>query len=174
MNVAQIGKDFAGVIGLAMLALLTGLTLNHFNSNPIPLTYQSPDQQLQAELRQLINAPPFDSFPVETIDLDQFQQAVNDKSMMILDARAVTYFDRGHVPRALNLSRADFAHDYMRLRPVLDPAKDKPIVVYCAGGACHDSKMVAQALTSLGFSNVRIYPGGWDGWTAAGLPEVRS
>jgi rhodanese-related sulfurtransferase len=172
MNVTQIGKDFAGVIGLVMLALLTGLTLNHFSSHPLSIVYQSPDQQLQEELSQLVAAPPFDSFPVDTIDLGQFQQAVNDKSVLILDARASTYFDRGHVPRALNLSRADFAHDYMRLRPALDAAKDKPIVVYCAGGACHDSKMVAQALTALGFSNVRIYPGGWDGWTAAGLPEV--
>src|SRR5271163_3947668 len=166
MNGAQIGKDFAGVSGLAVLALLTGLTLNHFSSHPIPLIYQSPDQQLQAELSQLVAAPPFDSFPVDTIDLSQFQQAVDDKTVLILDARASTYFDRGHVPRALNLSRADFANDYMRLRPALDAAKDKPIVVYCAGGACHDSKMVAQALTALGFSQVRIYPGGWDGWTA--------
>jgi rhodanese-related sulfurtransferase len=172
MSAAQFGKDFAGVIGLALLALLTGLTLNHFSKNPIPLVYESPEQQLQRELSLLVQAPPFDSFPVDTIGLNQFQQAVKDKSVLILDARASTYYDHGHVPRALNLSRADFANDYIRLRSILEPAKDKPIVVYCAGGACHDSKMVAQALTALGYSRVRIYPGGWDGWTAAGLPEA--
>jgi rhodanese-related sulfurtransferase len=174
MNITRFSQDLAGVIAIAMLALLTGLALNHFSAHPLALVYQPPDQQLQAELAQLVAAPPFDSFPVDTIDLRQFQQAVNDQHVLILDARASTYFNRGHVPRAINLSRADFARDYMRLRPTLDTAKDQPIVIYCAGGACHDSKMVAQALTALGFSQVRIYPGGWDGWTAAGLPEVHS
>ncbi|HEX4211127.1 MAG TPA: rhodanese-like domain-containing protein [Candidatus Binataceae bacterium] len=162
------------MIGLAMLAMLCGFALNRFGPHPIALVYQSPDQQLQAELAQLVAAPPFDSFPVDTINLDQFRNAVDDKSVTILDARAATYFNRGHVPRAMNLSRQDFAHDYMRMRPMLEPLKDQPIVVYCSGGACHDSKMVAQALTALGFSQVRIYPGGWDGWTAAGLPVARS
>ena len=170
MNRSQFIKDLLGVIGLALLALACGLLVNRFGPHPIPLVYQSPDQQLQAELAQLVSAPPFDSFPVDTISLDQFRQADNDQSVLILDARASTYFHEGHVPRALNLSRADFAHDYMRLRPILDKAKDSPIVVYCSGGACHDSKMVAQALTALGYSQVRIFPGGWDVWSAAGLP----
>jgi len=174
MSGAQLGKDFLGMIGLAILATICGLALNRFRPNPISLVYQSPDQQLQAELSQLVNGPPLDSFPVETISLDQFRVAVADKGVTILDARAATYFDRGHVPRAINLSRQDFGHDYMRLRPMLETLKNKPIVVYCAGGACHDSKMVAQALTALGFTQVRIYPGGWDGWTAAGLPVVHS
>lgn len=174
MNASQLGRDFLGVIGLAIIAALCGLAVNHFGTHPIPLVYQSPDQQLQAELAQLVAAPPFDSFPVDTISLEQFRAAVDDKSVLILDARAATYFNRGHVPRAMNLSRQDFAQDYMRMRPMLDAAKDKPIVVYCSGGACHDSKMVAQALTALGFSQVRIYPGGWDGWTAASLPVDHS
>jgi rhodanese-related sulfurtransferase len=172
MSGAQLSKDFLGVIGLALLAMICGLAVNRFGSHPIPLVYQSPEQQLQAELAQLVAAPPFDSFPVDTISLDQFRADVDDKSVTILDARAATYFNQGHVPRAINLSRQDFAQDYMRMRPMLEALKDKPIVVYCAGGACHDSKMVAQALTALGFSQVQIYPGGWDGWTAAGLPVV--
>jgi len=174
MNGPQLGRDFLGVIGLAIIAALCGLAVNRFGAHPIPLVYQSPDQQLQAELAQLVAAPPFDSFPVDTISLEQFRAAVDDKGVLILDARAATYFNRGHVPRAMNLSRQDFAQDYMRMRPMLDAAKDKPIVVYCSGGACHDSKMVAQALTALGFSQVRIYPGGWDGWTAASLPVDHS
>jgi rhodanese-related sulfurtransferase len=174
MSSTQLGKDFLGVIGLGIIAALCGLAVNRFGAHPIPLIYQSPDQQLQAELAQLVAAPPFDSFPVDTINLEQFRAAVDDKSVLILDARAATYFNRGHVPRAMNLSRQNFAQDYMRMRPMLDAAKDKSIVVYCSGGACHDSKMVAQALTALGFSQVRIYPGGWDGWTAASLPVDHS
>jgi rhodanese-related sulfurtransferase len=171
MNATQLGRDFLGVIGLALIAMICGLAVNRYGSHPIPLVYVSPDQQLQNDLNQLVNGPtPFDSFPVDTISLDQFRADVEDKNVTIFDARAATYFDQGHVPGAMNLSRQDFARDYMRMRPMLETLKDKPIVVYCAGGACHDSKMVAQALTALGFTQVQIYPGGWDGWTAAGLP----
>ncbi|HUN58954.1 MAG TPA: rhodanese-like domain-containing protein [Candidatus Binataceae bacterium] len=171
---ARLGKDFLGVIGLAVLAIMCGLAVNRFGSHPLSLVYVSPEQKLQDELNHLVNGPPLDSFPVDTISLDQFRADVDDKTVTILDARASTYFDQGHVPRAINLSRQDFGSDYVRLQPILDPLKDKPIVVYCAGGACHDSKMVAQALTALGFSQVQIYSGGWDGWTAAGLPVVHS
>jgi rhodanese-related sulfurtransferase len=97
---------------------------------------------------------------------------VESKSALILDARPAVFFERGHVLGALNLSRDDFAHDYRRLAPTLKSAADKPIIVYCSGGACHDSKLVANALLSLGSSDVSIYTGGWDEWSAAQLPAT--
>ena len=82
------------------------------------------------------------------------------------------FFERGHVPDAINLARDDFAHDYRRLTAVLEANRDKPIIVYCSGGDCHDSQLVANALLSLGFSDVTVFTGGWDEWSAAGLPAA--
>jgi rhodanese-related sulfurtransferase len=70
----------------------------------------------------------------------------------------------------VNLSRQNFAQDYMRLRPTLDRSKAVPVAVYCSGGECHDSRMVASALISLGFSSVKIFTGGWTAWTQAAGP----
>jgi rhodanese-related sulfurtransferase len=42
--------------------------------------------------------------------------------------------------------------------------------VYCSGGDCHDSRLVANALLSLGFSNVSVFTGGWVAWSEAKLP----
>ena len=50
------------------------------------------------------------------------------------------------------------------------PPMTSRIIVYCSGGDCHDSRLVANALLSLGFSNVSVFTGGWDAWSAAGLP----
>jgi len=147
--------------------------LNRFSAHPLPLVHQSAAERLQAELTRLVTAPPFESFPVDTIGLEEFRSAVETKDDLIIDARSSHYYQRGHVPGAINLSRDDFAHDYIRLRPSLEKAKGGPIAVYCSGGECHDSKMVAQALTSLGFSQVRVFLGGWDAWTAAGMPTER-
>jgi rhodanese-related sulfurtransferase len=100
----------------------------------------------------------------------EFRSAVESKSELILDARPSAYFLRGHVPGASNLARDNFAQDYRRLSGVLKGADDKPIIVYCSGGACHDSRLVASALLSLGFTNVKLFTGGWEAWSATGLP----
>ncbi len=173
MKLGEVGKDLVAVVGLAILSLAAGVIINRFSAHPIPLVHQSPSQRLQGELTRLVAAPAFESFPVDTVGLEEFRSAVEHKHDLVLDARSSSYYQRGHVPGAINLSRDDFAHDYLRLRASLEKAKDRPIVVYCSGGDCHDSKMVAQALTSLGFSQVRVFTGGWDAWTAAGLPSER-
>ena len=173
MKLGEVVKDLAAVVGLTILSLVAGVIINRFSAHPLPLVHQSPSERLQGELTRLVAAPPFESFPVDTVGLDEFRPAVEHKDDLIIDARSSHYYQVGHVPGAINLSRDDFAHDYIRLRPSLEKAKDGPIVVYCSGGDCHDSKMVAQALTSLGFSQVRVFTGGWDAWTAAGLPTER-
>jgi rhodanese-related sulfurtransferase len=170
---ARILRDLAGVVLLAFGALLVGLAMNRFSAAPLPLLFQTPEQRFDAELTTLISAPPFKIAPAATMGLDKFRAAVDGKSALILDARPSVFFQNGHVPNAINLARDDFAHDYRQLTGVLEANRDKPIIVYCSGGECHDSKLVANALLSLGFSDVTVFTGGWDAWSAAGLPAVK-
>ncbi len=146
--------------------------MNRFSSAPLPILYQTPEQRFDAELTTLVAAPPFKIAPAATIGLDKFRTAVDSKSVLILDARPSVFFENGHVPGASNLARDNFAHDYRRLTGVLEANRDKPIIVYCSGGECHDSKLVANALLSLGFGNVTVFTGGWEAWSAAGLPAA--
>lgn len=173
MSVKNLIRDLAGVIGLATLSLVAGVTINHFRASPLPLAYRTPEQRLSAELTTLVQAPPFQLSQIDTLSLDQFRHDVDDKNTLILDARAAPFYAQGHVPGALNLSRDDFAADYRRLKATLDASRDKQIVVYCSGGDCHDSRMVASALLSLGFSKVQVFTDGWTGWTQAGLPVAQ-
>ncbi len=173
MSLSPGTKDAICVVAIAIFSLAAGLVLNHLRARPLALVYQSPEQRLQAELAELVAGPPLESFPVGTIGLDEFRRIAESHDAVVLDARASVYYQQGHVPGALNLSREDFGRDYLRLRATLEKDKEHPIIVYCSGGSCHDSKMVAQALTSLGFTNVRIFPGGWEMWSAAGLPAQR-
>jgi rhodanese-related sulfurtransferase len=167
----QILRDLAGVAALAIVCLAVGLMSSRYSSSPLPIVYQTTEQRFDAELTTLISAPPFKIAPAATVGLDEFRSAVDAKSTLILDARPSVFFEQGHVPGALNLARDDFAHDYRSLSGVLEAAHDKPIIVYCSGGDCHDSRLVANALLSLGFSNVRVFTGGWDAWSAASLPS---
>jgi rhodanese-related sulfurtransferase len=107
------------------------------------------------------------------IDLPDFRAAVDHRNALILDARTADLYRLGHVPGALNLARDNFAVDYLRLRSIIGQSADRRVIVYCSGGSCHDSKMVAQALVSLGVSNVVVFGGGWNQWTEARLPQER-
>lgn len=158
---------------LAVAALAAGLAINRFSLHPLPIVYQSPEQRFDAELTTLVAAPPFKLAPAATVGLHEFRSAVESKSALILDARPSLFFEQGHVPGALNLARDDFARDYRELAGVLQAAHDKPIIVYCSGGECHDSRLVANALLSLGFGNVSVFTGGWDAWSAAGMPAAK-
>jgi len=167
---SQILRDLGGIALLAIAALAAGLMMNRYSPAPLPIVYQTPEQRFDAELTTLVAAPPSSIAPAATVGLEKFRSAVDSKSALILDARPSVFFEQGHVPGAINLARDDFAHDYRRLTGVLQAAPDKPIIVYCSGGDCHDSRLVANALLTLGFSNVSVFTGGWDAWSAEGLP----
>jgi rhodanese-related sulfurtransferase len=167
---AALPRDLAAVVALAFLSAGLGLGWNRIHGPAVPLVYRAPAQRLDAQLTRLIKAPPFQVTELETIGLKKFRALVQNKGAVVVDARAAPFYQQGHVPGALNLARDDFAHDYRALAPELTPDRDRMIVVYCSGGACHDSKLVASALLSLGFSDVRVFTGGWEQWSQAGLP----
>lgn len=52
--------------------------------------------------------------------------------------------------------------------------KDTEIVVYCSGRDCPQSKAAGQKLSSLGFSNVRVFEGGLEAWKGADRPVEKS
>jgi len=166
-------RDAIGVVVIAALSMAAGLAINRFSRQPISLAYRTPQQRLSTELTTLINAPPFQLADLSTIGLDEFRKSISQGDALALDARGSVYYSEGHVPGAMNLARNNFANDYNRLRPILDKSKDRLIVVYCSGGDCHDSRLVASALLSLGFSDVKVFTGGWTEWSAANLPVAR-
>lgn len=165
--------DLAVVILIAAISLAAGIGINRFRADPLPLNYQSPTQRLDAQLSEIIAHPPFRITNLQTMGLADFRRVVKGHAALILDARAAPYYLQGHVPGALNLSRENFARDYRRLSAVLKANRDKPIVVYCSGGDCHDSRMVGSALLSLGYDQVKVFTGGWTSWTQAGMPVAR-
>ncbi|HEU4630811.1 MAG TPA: rhodanese-like domain-containing protein [Gemmatimonadaceae bacterium] len=47
-------------------------------------------------------------------------------------------------------------------------ARDTAIVTYCSGPTCPQSRMAAEKLVALGFTNVRAYEGGLQAWKESG------
>ena len=99
--------------------------------------------------------------------------ALHKSGALVLDARRSSIYEEGHIPGARSYSvwEADVDDKVMKLyEERSDPAEqNKPIVIYCSGGACEDSHMLAQKLWAVQFNNVYVYKDGFPDWQKRGL-----
>ena len=88
---------------------------------------------------------------------------------VLAEALPEKYFRDWHLPGARHLP-----HDQVRaLAPAALPDRNAAIVVYCASKACQNSHVAARLLQQMGYSDVAVYAGGKEDWSAAGLPVAR-
>jgi len=85
-----------------------------------------------------------------------------------LDARRTSLFEEGHVAGAHPVSvwESDVDEKVMALIGEQDGAK--PLVLYCSGGDCEDSLLLAQKLWGAGFNDVLVYRDGFPDWVKRG------
>jgi rhodanese-related sulfurtransferase len=104
---------------------------------------------------------------VRTISREELKAKLDrHDTFVILEALPEKYYRHSHLPGAIN-----FPHDQVEtLAPQLVPDKSANIVVYCANADYTNSGIAAEALTSLGYTNVRAYEAGKADWIEAGYP----
>ena len=77
----------------------------------------------------------------------------SEDGYIILDARTQEEYDQGHIPGAVVISHEEIAE---KAEEVLTD-KDQLILVYCRSG--RRSKIAAEALAELGYTNIREFGG---------------
>ena len=100
--------------------------------------------------------------------LADVQRMVREQSHLVLDARPVADYDRGHIPGALSLPQTELDTYYPQILPLLTPAQ--PVLVYCSGQECDESFLLSVYLREQGYTNVALFVGGYQAWTAAAQP----
>ncbi len=105
-----------------------------------------------------------------TISRDELRTALQGGAVTVVDALPAGYYDRQHIPGAINL----VAEDVDTRAALLLPDKDAPVVTYCSNPACPNSGQVAARLEKLGYTDVRKYAEEIQDWTEAGLPTQGS
>jgi len=93
----------------------------------------------------------------------------SDKSVVLLDARTGKWDDGRRIPGAKSLSPEATAEEAAKLIP----SKDATVIAYCAGPKCPAGKKLAEKLISLGYTDVRDYHDGIQGWVDAGKEVVK-
>lgn len=96
------------------------------------------------------------------------------RKALFLDARRSSVYAEGHIAgaRSLPVWESDIE---ARVKALYEEGLDQraPIVVYCSGGDCEDSHMLAEKLYMVGFDNILIYKDGFPDWQKRGLPINR-
>ena len=103
----------------------------------------------------------------ELLDFKTALQAWKDSTALFVDAREPDFFEEGHIPQAINLPR-DSILQAKALGELAD--KSRPLIVYCSGEDCEDSRIVAKGLLAMGHAKVSVYAGGMEEWSASGSP----
>ena len=91
---------------------------------------------------------------------------------LFLDARRTSVYEEGHIAgaRPFSVWESDIDDKVNKLFAERGDPRDqaKPIVVYCSGGECEDSHMLAQKLWGIQFNNVYVYKDGFPDWQKHG------
>ncbi len=92
------------------------------------------------------------------------------KGIPFLDARRTKVYEEGHVAGARSFSVWESDIDQKVFAFQDEVGKDLPVVLYCSGGDCEDSHMLADKLFGAGLTNVIVYIDGWPDWVKRGGP----
>ena len=77
----------------------------------------------------------------------------SEEGYVILDTRTQAEYDEGHIPGAIVISHNEIEEKAEQLLP----DKDQLLLVYCRSG--RRSKLAAEALVKLGYTNIKEFGG---------------
>ncbi|MEZ4679508.1 MAG: molybdopterin-synthase adenylyltransferase MoeB [Caldilineaceae bacterium] len=100
---------------------------------------------------------------ITEISAQELKQRLNaGEDLTVVDIREREEFVQGYIPDAVFIPRG---HLELQIEQH-QPDRDKPVVVYCAGGV--RSALAARNLKEMGYENVISLIGGFNGWKNAG------
>jgi rhodanese-related sulfurtransferase len=128
---------------------------------PPPPVQQPPAQDPLARFRPTPDRP--------SVDISGADAALlHARGALFLDARRTSVYEEGHIAGARNFSvwESDIDAKVSRLYSERSEPEqqDLPIVIYCSGGECEDSHMLAQKLWGIQFNNLYVYNDGYPDW----------
>lgn len=160
-----IQKTIKEIIILVVVSVALALAANTFSPKGIALVGQ------WDIAKGVISASPAGDAADRPEEIDSVVRAkdlFDKEDVLFVDARSQNHYENGHIPGAVPLPVGQFEE---RIESFLNRyPSEQPIVIYCSGRTCEDSHDLAQFLSDVGFTNVRIFIDGFPGWEAQGYP----
>lgn len=160
METGHFKLNWRGALIIVLVSAAAGLVYNSFGGIPLVAPIDTARRALGLGL------PSDDG--IHLIGLDAAREYIRQGRGPVVDARSPEQYGQGHIPGALNC----FVYELETfLPPLLEKAPlDQPVMIYCTGEDCEDSRFLAQTMQELGYRLLYVFEGGFEGWNAAGLP----
>ncbi len=102
------------------------------------------------------------------IKRDEAMRLVKADKAVFVDVRSKQSYDAGHIRGALSIPSSQLAQRVRELPP------GKTIITYCACVEEHSAAVAVVVLKNYGIKNAGALVGGWNEWTAQGLPTSKN
>jgi len=102
------------------------------------------------------------------IMLPEAEELFRMNESLFIDSRNAEVFKAGRIYGAVNIPYEEKT-DVFLLSELLIP-KEKSLVIYCDGSECQSSVGLSKLLRDQGFTDIRVFFGGWKEWEMEGLP----
>ncbi len=90
-----------------------------------------------------------------------------ERKLLLIDARSREKYEAGHIPGARHMLLSAVNPD-MKRDKWMDSFDD--IVVYADNPGSASPRALVKRMMRMRYDDVRLFPGGYDQWTKAGLP----
>jgi rhodanese-related sulfurtransferase len=105
---------------------------------------------------------------LNVITIDEAKNIFDTKTALFIDARPLKLYKKGTILGSLNVS----PKMYKAKKEFMPVNKNALIVVFCQGYKCKKSDKVALKLQKDGYTNVKVYKGGFPEWNKAKYPAM--
>lgn len=106
---------------------------------------------------------------VADISHADLQAAIAKKSVTVLDVNGSDSFAEGRIPGSI-----DYIANKAKIAALLPKDKTALVVAYCGNEQCTAYRAAAEAAVALGYTNVKHYAPGIDGWKKSGAKVEKS
>lgn len=111
-----------------------------------------------------VNEPGIELKSANVIDISEFKELLHKDNVQVVDVRAATEFNAGHVDGAMHVFLGTLPNNLNKV------SKDKQVIIYCQGG---DRSSIAYSILSKnGFNNVKNFSGGMKEWLVKKNPVI--
>ena len=100
--------------------------------------------------------------------LPEAEELFSMNESLFIDSRNAEAFKAGRIYGAVNIPYEEKT-DISFLSEFSIP-KEKSLVVYCDGSECQSSMGLSKFLREQGFTDIKVFFGGWKEWQMEGLP----
>jgi rhodanese-related sulfurtransferase len=158
--------NIRNVLVILLISIFLAVVFNYFNPKGITW-FPEPEKFVSDSLLTKNTTQSLESYNDNeflSVNYKQVLSKLDDPEVIFIDARPVEEFEENRIGNAISCFPYIDEGEFMRIIFEEIP-RDKIYIIYCHGGNCDLSHMVAERMKAFDFQDIFIYTAGWEEWS---------